>query len=42
MVIAETPRLLLRGFSSDGVGARSEILGDPIAFQKRVLPALRK
>lgn len=29
MVIAETPRLLLREFSSEDVGALAEILGDP-------------
>lgn len=29
MVIAETPRLLLREFSSEDVGALAEVLGDP-------------
>ncbi len=29
MVIVETPRLLLREFSSDDVGALAEVLGDP-------------
>ena len=29
MVIAETPRLLLREFSSEDVGTLAEIIGDP-------------